>query len=231
MACCSRSKALEPASGKRATADVRYFINGKLTDESDDRLAKRQKVDEDAGGDPWYKVLGDTVVTHSGPKSTAEVMDGKKLVGLYFSASWCGPCKRFTPKLAEIYDKRDPSEFEVLFLTACNDEEAFKEYHQVMPWPAIPYDVSQGSAEKQGVGFVRKAKRDNGLKQGVLGEKYDIASVPRLVLIDPKTGKAITEKAHERVPAEGDKPETYEWYDASNQGEAGETWKKLTSSM
>eukprot|EP00747_Dinoflagellata_sp_TGD_P185926 gnl/TRDRNA2_/TRDRNA2_42720_c0_seq1.p1 gnl/TRDRNA2_/TRDRNA2_42720_c0~~gnl/TRDRNA2_/TRDRNA2_42720_c0_seq1.p1 ORF type:complete len:212 (+),score=42.24 gnl/TRDRNA2_/TRDRNA2_42720_c0_seq1:59-637(+) len=187
---------------------------------------------EESSGEPWYKVLGDTLVTKEGPKPTADVIAGKKLVGLYFSGGWCPPCKRFTPKLAELYGKRDPSEFEVLFLTACNDEAQFKEYHAGMPWPAVPYEVSQGTKEQQGAGFVRKAKRDDGLKQGVLGEKYAIASVPRLVLVDAQTGKAITEKGHETTPAEGDTPETYQWYEPSaNEGEAGKTWAKLTSSL
>ena len=25
----------------------------------------------------------------------------KKIYGLYFSAHWCGPCRKFTPKLVE----------------------------------------------------------------------------------------------------------------------------------
>lgn len=31
---------------------------------------------------------------------------GKKSIALYFSASWCKPCKEFTPRLVEMYNKK-----------------------------------------------------------------------------------------------------------------------------
>merc|ERR1712224_464236 len=178
-----------------------------------------------------YEVFVDKIVTKTGEKPTDEVLKGKKLVGLYFSAGWCGPCKRFTPAVSEMYDKAqkdDPSSFEVLFLSACNDRDQFTDYYAKMPWPAVPYELSQGSHSKRGVGFVRKAKREAGMQQGELGTKFDIQSVPRLVLLDGATGSVLSEKAHETIPAVGDKPESYEWASMSGNSDAEKVWKKLT---
>ncbi len=43
-----------------------------------------------------------------------------KIVGLYFSAQWCPPCRRFTPELASFYKTLVAQEkpFEVVFISA-----------------------------------------------------------------------------------------------------------------
>jgi nucleoredoxin len=42
------------------------------------------------------------------------------VIGLYFSASWCGPCKAFTPKLAACYKalKERGAPFEIVFISS-----------------------------------------------------------------------------------------------------------------
>ena len=37
-------------------------------------------------------------------KPTKQLMQGKELLGLYFSASWCPPCKTFSPLLMQFYN-------------------------------------------------------------------------------------------------------------------------------
>lgn len=39
-----------------------------------------------------------------GTEVGAEALDGKVLA-VYFSASWCAPCKQFTPVLKKVYNK------------------------------------------------------------------------------------------------------------------------------
>lgn len=39
-----------------------------------------------------------------GTEVTAEALEGKVLA-VYFSASWCAPCKQFTPILKSVYNK------------------------------------------------------------------------------------------------------------------------------
>ena len=57
------------------------------------------------------QALGDTLLVHSDPskpagvpKPTDEALAGKKFVILYFSASWCPPCKKFTSFFSVLYE-------------------------------------------------------------------------------------------------------------------------------
>ena len=49
-------------------------------------------------------VFPETLLNISGEKVATEKI-GEKYVGVYFSASWCGPCRKFTPKLIEFRNK------------------------------------------------------------------------------------------------------------------------------
>src|ERR1700720_964634 len=46
-----------------------------------------------------------------------EELEKKKLIALYFSAHWCAPCRKFTPKLVEYYNRvaTQHPEFEIVF--------------------------------------------------------------------------------------------------------------------
>lgn len=65
-----------------------------------------------------------------------------KVIAFYFSASWCGPCRKYTPQLAQLYlaAKKQHKAFEVVFVSLDGDESSFTRYHAGMPWLAIPYD-------------------------------------------------------------------------------------------
>lgn len=66
-----------------------------------------------------------------------------QVLGLYFSAHWCPPCRGFTPKLAEWYNnfKKGPngSKLEIVFVSSDRDESSFDEYYGEMPWLALPF--------------------------------------------------------------------------------------------
>jgi nucleoredoxin len=64
-----------------------------------------------------------------------------KIMGLYFSVLWCGPCKEFTAQLVDIYDElmRKGEAFEIVFVHLDHMEENFKKYHASMPWLALPF--------------------------------------------------------------------------------------------
>ncbi len=66
-----------------------------------------------------------------------------KYFGIYFSASWCPPCKLFTPKLVEFYNRTKPAhpEFELIFVSSDQDEASMEAYmeHDKMPWPGLRF--------------------------------------------------------------------------------------------
>ena len=107
-----------------------------------------------------------------------ESLKGKKL-GLYFSASWCGPCRRFTPKLVEVYSELSPKgDFEIIFVSGDEDEESFNGYFSEMPWLAIPFSDSETRSR--------------------LDELFKVMGIPHLVLLD-ETGKVSTDEGVEII--------------------------------
>jgi thiol-disulfide isomerase/thioredoxin len=57
----------------------------------------------------------------------------------YYTASWCGPCHKFTPSLVEFYNKNKDAAFELILITSDDDEKAMEEYaaELKMPWPQL----------------------------------------------------------------------------------------------
>jgi thiol-disulfide isomerase/thioredoxin len=59
----------------------------------------------------------------------------------YHTASWCPPCRKFTPSLVDFYNKHKPNntEFELILITHDSDEKKMEEYtvEKQMPWPQL----------------------------------------------------------------------------------------------
>ncbi|OWM76066.1 hypothetical protein CDL15_Pgr009711 [Punica granatum] len=120
----------------------------------------------------------DFLVLNNGDQVKIDALKGKK-VGLYFSASWCGPCHRFTPVLAEVYKElRAKGDFEVVFVSADEDDESFNEYFSEMPWLAIPFS-------------------DSGKRDG-LDALFEVRGIPHLVIID-EIGRVTSDSGVEFV--------------------------------
>jgi thiol-disulfide isomerase/thioredoxin len=110
--------------------------------------------------------------------STVKVEDvaKKQKVGLYFSAHWCGPCRNFTPKLAQHYkEKLGTVVDEVIFISSDRDDKSFGEYHATMPWCALPF--SQRDLKNQ------------------ISALFDVEGIPTLTIVNPVTGEVLEEDA------------------------------------
>ena len=72
-----------------------------------------------------------------------EELAAKQIYGLYFSAQWCGPCRKFTPQLVAYYNQvtHDHPEFEIIFVSFDKSADGMAAYMRDdnMPWPAIEY--------------------------------------------------------------------------------------------
>ena len=103
----------------------------------------------------------------------------RKLIALYFSAHWCGPCRQFTPNLVEFYKQilSYGADWEVVFVSSDRDQKSFSEYYKEMPWVAIPFGD----------------QRINSLKKAA-----QISGIPTLIFVEPTSGKVIIDELENR---------------------------------
>lgn len=126
----------------------------------------------------FLDMFGDQLATETGTVKTAEALQGK-VVGIYFSAHWCPPCRGFTPVLAKAYtDALASKGLEVIFVSSDSDEASFKEYFAEMPWKALPYE--------------------DRTRKEALSKKFKVKGIPTFVLLDTD-GSTITSDGRSAV--------------------------------
>lgn len=80
---------------------------------------------------------------------TQAELSPKKYYAIYYSAHWCPPCRGFTPKLVDFYNKasRKYDNFEIIFVSSDRSEDAMADYMKEadMPWLALDYDKKKAS--------------------------------------------------------------------------------------
>lgn len=121
---------------------------------------------------------GVKVVDHDGNTYGEDHFNGK-LVGIYFSAHWCPPCRGFTPVLAEKYKNfiADGKPFEIVFVSSDRDSNSAAEYFKEMPWKMLNYEDRQNKS--------------------VLSELFDVSGIPTLVLANEQG--LITDEGREAI--------------------------------
>lgn len=112
-------------------------------------------------------------------------LSGKEVIGVYFSAHWCPPCRAFTPRLVKLHNALSEAgkSFEIVFVSADKDAKAMTTYMQEtkMPWLALPY----------GSEAVARANA-----------KFGVRGIPMLVILD-KEGNIISKNGRGEVSQSG----------------------------
>ena len=111
------------------------------------------KLEEQALPSKLTEILGTTLLSHDGEISTESALKDIDIIGIYFSAQWCGQCMTFTPDLMEKYSKLREADkkFEIIFCTFDENPAQFEEYYKSMPWLAFPpvFGKPKGESEIQ----------------------------------------------------------------------------------
>ena len=123
------------------------------------------------------ELLPEELLDAKGKKVSQEALAGK-MVGFYFSAHWCPPCRTFTPRLVEFRDD-NKDEFEIVFVSSDKSPQAQMDYMKEtnMKWLTLPH----------------RSKAANKLKS-----KYGIRGIPALVIVAPN-GETITKDGRGHV--------------------------------
>ncbi len=94
-----------------------------------------------------------------------------KFYVFYYTASWCGPCHEFTPKLVEFYKANKNANFEIILITSDKGEQSMESYAAEfdMPWPQLEYRE------------VEKFKKEF---------NFGVKGIPSVIVCDP-SGKSL----------------------------------------
>ena len=119
----------------------------------------------------------------SNGKVTKEDVLSNDIIGVYFSAHWCGPCRAFTPRLAQFYKNvnSEKKQIEIIFNSSDQDLEGFKGYFGTMPWIATPFESNEKSQ---------------------IDEACGINSIPQLIIFDNK-GHVLDDNGRRTVESQG----------------------------
>lgn len=123
------------------------------------------------------ELIPSKLLNSKGEKVANNVLAGK-MVGFYFSAHWCPPCRGFTPSLVQFRDK-NKNDFEVVFVSSDKSPEAQMKYMKEtkMNWFTLPHRSKEGSK---------------------LSQKYGVRGIPALIIVSPD-GETISTNGRNEV--------------------------------
>lgn len=74
-----------------------------------------------------FDVMKEGQFVDQSPDEAIATIKGKKIIGLYFTAKWCGPCKKFTPKLVKFRNENKDA-FQFIMMSWDTNLEQQKQY-------------------------------------------------------------------------------------------------------
>ena len=129
-------------------------------------------VDVGSPKENWRELFADGLFRADGTEvKLADALKGKKYVGIYASASWCAPCKHFTPRLIEFYEEFK-DQMEVVLVGCDNTQEQVLKYMSEYKMPWLTVDKNSPA--------VGNYKGRNGIR-----------GIPNFRFYDAKTGKLL----------------------------------------
>lgn len=131
-------------------AEVDVEISRSQSNGSDD-----ESNAQDFGHEQLIQAIGPAMFLGNGQAVQTSHLAKAEYVVLYFSASWCGPCKAYTPQLIEFYQQHGGGDrFEVVLVSSDRSAQQMGAYlrESGMPWPTIPYDRIEPSGIEQTFG-------------------------------------------------------------------------------
>ncbi len=119
-----------------------------------DRVAKEemQKVADGSAHADLVSAIGADMVLSDGTKVPSSSLTTKPNVLLYFTAKWCGPCRRFTPQLVKFAkDHADREDFEIVMVSSDRSKDQMMAYLKDygISFPAVPFERRDTSGIKR----------------------------------------------------------------------------------
>lgn len=123
------------------------------------------------------KLIPGNLIDQNFNQVNSENLEGK-IIGLYFSAGWCPPCRTFSPTLKE-FREQNKEDFEVVMISADRNLDEQLQYMQsaMMTWPALP----AGSYEANNLYSI-----------------FEVRGIPTLIIISPN-GQVISKNGRNEV--------------------------------
>jgi nucleoredoxin len=169
---------------EKSQADER----GTLSKSSSEPLPLQSGPLIDLFGSRLFKLaMVDSTTAELRPNLTSDALRGKKVIGVYFSADWCGPCRQFTPELVSFYKRMNQrrgqkDQFEIVWVSRCRDVDSYGKFFAHMGgWVALPPEEAMGN------------------RGTMLSTKFKVKGIPTLVLLDD-LGEVITLDGRNKIP-------------------------------
>ncbi len=109
--------------------------------------------------------------------------------------------------LIEFYNKHHQDKnFEIIFISSDDEEEAYEEYYKDMPWLTLDHKEQE--------------------KKDELDEKFGISGIPTLILLDGDSGNIICKDARDKIQNKDKEGEHFPWKQEEKEEEEEEEEKE-----